>query len=88
MDDKIVSTGLVTTSWEHSYIQVDYNFEGYHYAEKFLISEDKETGKTTLHLVAGPYGEDYEEQVNVWNNWLEKVKELSTGMFDLELKGQ
>jgi hypothetical protein len=85
--DSIVNTGIVTASWENLYIQVDYNFDGYHYVEKFLILknnqyrllEDNNTPKTQLQIVSGPYGEDFEAQKVVWNNWLQKVKELSEG---------
>lgn len=73
----IINTGIVTASWENMYIQVDYDFDGYHYVEKFLILRDKENNRTNLHVVSGPYGEDFEAQKTVWNNWLQKVKELS-----------
>lgn len=77
--DRLVSTGIITALWENMYIQVDYNFDGYHYCEKFLILEDKETKKTILHVVAGPYGADIEAQKVVWQNWLQKVREFSEG---------
>lgn len=75
--DNVVTTGIITASWENLYIQVDYNFDGYHYAEKFLILENENTNTTQLHIACGPYGEDFEDQIIVWNNWLQKVKELS-----------
>ena len=83
--DQTVSTGIITALWAHLYIQVDYNFDGYHYAEKFLLLENKDmaisqphlNNSTQLKIVAGPYGEDYEAQKVVWNNWAQKVKELS-----------
>lgn len=77
--DKIVSTGIITALWENMYIQVDYNFSGYHYCEKYLILENKESKTTKIHVAAGPYGEDIEAQKVVWQNWLQKVRELSEG---------
>jgi hypothetical protein len=75
--DSIVSTGIITASWEDLYIQIDYNFDGYHYAEKFLLLENEENNSINFHLTAGPYGEDYKAQISVWKNWLKKVKEIS-----------
>ena len=77
--DRLVSTGFITALWENMYIQVDYNFDGYHYCEKFLILENKESNTRQLYVVAGPYGEDIEAQKEVWQNWLQKVSELSEG---------
>lgn len=82
--DEILSTGIVTASWQDLYLQVDYDFAGYHYAEKFLILKNQETEEFTLHLVAGPYSEGYEEQKVVWANWLNKVKDLSEGITSIE----
>jgi len=74
----IVSIGEITALWKDTYIQVDYDFDGYHYAEKFLLSEDKEKNTQSLNVVAGPYNnEDFDAQAIVWKNWLQKVKELS-----------
>lgn len=82
--DQLVSTGIITAFWNPVYIQIDYNFEGYHYVEKFLLLENKNdlskphlTNSTQLRVAAGPYAEDYEAQQIVWDNWLQKVKELS-----------
>jgi hypothetical protein len=75
--NKIVSTGIITASWENMYVQVDYNFEGYHYVEKFLLVENKENKSINFYLTTGPYGDDYNTQIDVWSNWLKKVKEIS-----------
>lgn len=75
--DNIAATGIITASWKDLYIQVDYNFEGYHYAEKFLILNNDNEGASQFHIACGPYGEDFEAQKVVWDNWLQKVKELS-----------
>lgn len=75
-EDKTLSTGFVTASWENMYIQIDYNFSGYHYVEKYLIL-DNEDNSVSLHLTAGPYSSDIEAQKVVWGNWLNKLKELA-----------
>lgn len=76
-NNEILSTGIVTASWENMYIQVDYNFSGYHYVEKFLILENEDDNSISLHLTAGPYTSDYKAQLEVWQKWLEKIKELA-----------
>ena len=83
--DSIVATGEITSLWIDTYLQIDYNFDGYHYAEKYLIIEDEASQKTTLTITAGPYGSDFEGQQVVWGNWLNKVKELSEEAFNLYL---
>lgn len=75
--NRTVTTGIITALWENTYIQIDYNFEGYHYVEKFLLLDNKETDSVQLQISSGPYTEDYDAQKVVWKNWLLKVKELS-----------
>lgn len=72
-----MNTGMVTALWRNLYIQVDYNFEGDHYAEKFLLLGREGSTGTQLYVVAGPYGEDIDAQKVSWNDWFKKVKELS-----------
>ena len=74
---EIIKTGLLTAYWHGMYIQIDYNFDGDHYVEKFLIMNNKENNNSQLHVVAGPFGENYEMQQNVWDKWFQKVKGLS-----------
>jgi len=74
----IITTGIITALWDHLYIQADYNFDGSHYVEKFLILENKEENTTQLHILSGSYANDFDAQSIVWENWLAKVKELST----------
>lgn len=75
--DKIVNGGFLSASWNNMYIQIDYNFDGHHYAEKFFILDNKNSYVTKLQIVTGPYSEDVETQKVAWANWLQKVKELS-----------
>ncbi|MFK7947645.1 MAG: hypothetical protein AB8G11_08650 [Saprospiraceae bacterium] len=72
--------GIVTITWENVYIQIDYNFEGKHYVQKFLISENQTTNNSHIHIVSGPYDDDLEAQTEIWKNWLEKVKIFSEGL--------
>jgi len=73
--DKIVSTGTIGKLIENELIQVDYDFSGFKYVEKYVI--EKEESTSTLSIYAGPYTSDFEAQKVVWKNWLSKVKELS-----------
>ncbi len=75
-DNEILSTGCVTASWQNMYLQVDYNFSGYHYVEKYLITENKEDNTVSLHLTSGPYGSDYRIKTTQWGNWLETIINL------------
>lgn len=73
----IVSTGNITNLWENTYIQIDYNFNGYHYAEKFLLQVNEENNSVDFRIACGPYTQDFEAQQLVWKNWLKQVKEIS-----------
>jgi len=57
------------------YIQNDY--KNGHYNEKFLLIENKETKKTELKIVCGPFEYDFENQKSILLEWAQKVKELS-----------
>jgi len=74
------TNGMLTSSYANKlfgnfYIQNDY--EHLQYNEKFLLLENEQTKTTELKIVCGPYGDDFETQKNILNNWAEKVKELS-----------
>jgi hypothetical protein len=73
--NKTVSTGTITKRIENELIQVDYDFSGFEYEERYTIEKSNDVAK--LAIYAGPYTEDFEEQKVVWNNWLTKVKEIS-----------
>jgi len=73
--DKIVSTGTIEKLIENELIQVDYDFSGFKYVEKYAIEKDESI--STLSIYAGPYTADFEAPKVVWKNWLSKVKELS-----------
>ncbi|MEM7367956.1 MAG: SRPBCC domain-containing protein [Bacteroidota bacterium] len=73
--NRLVSTGTITQLIDNELIQVDYDFDGYLYEERYTIEEKNST--SILSIYAGPYTSDYEDQKVVWGNWLSKVKELS-----------
>lgn len=73
--DKLVSTGTIEKLIVNELIQINYDFSGFKYAERYTIEDNGSTSK--LLIYAGPYTSDYEAQKVVWNNWLSKVKELS-----------
>lgn len=83
--DSVAATGEITALWIDTYLQIDYDFNGVHYAEKYLVTKDSNTDKTTLTVVAGPYGNDFEGQQVAWGHWMNKVKELSEEAFNLYL---
>ncbi len=63
--------------WGNQYIQIDCEKGDYQYVQKFLVSENDETKKSELHIVCGPYGDDFKDQKVILNNWIQKVKALS-----------
>ncbi|MBC8756681.1 hypothetical protein H2O64_18555 [Kordia sp. YSTF-M3] len=73
--NKIVSTGIITKLIENELIQVEYDFSGFKYEERYTIEESNTVSK--LAIYAGPYISDFEAQKIVWKSWLLKVKELS-----------
>jgi len=72
--DRLVSTGIIGKLIENELIQIDYDFPGMDYLERYSI--EKEGSNSKLSIYAGSYGEDYEAQIVVWKNWLVKVKEI------------
>ncbi|MFY0672790.1 MAG: hypothetical protein JXQ87_05275 [Bacteroidia bacterium] len=61
------------------YIQNDYDNE-YNYSEKFMISNSEEDSSTCeLIISCGPFGKDYEQQLELITKWANRVKELSQG---------
>lgn len=69
--------GLLTVFWKDSYVQVDYNLEGDHYVEKMLLVENENNSSTKIHMVIGPFEDNYVLQKLVWENWIKKVVEMS-----------
>lgn len=71
---KVLATGEITAAWPNLYVQIDYNFDGYHYAEKFLLIEDSQSKSTTFHLVSGPHEHNYEDRKAAWHSWIQDIK--------------
>ena len=69
------AAGIAMNMWGNIYMHIDYDNNGFHFAEKVLISEDKENNTAELHVVAGPYPEDYGIQNAVWEKWIEEVEQ-------------
>ncbi len=63
--------------WGNKYIQIDSRWGEHQYVEKFLLSEKEGATETELQIVCGPYGDDFEKQKSILNNWAQKVKGLS-----------
>ena len=61
----------------NQYIQIDCEHGEYQYVQKFLVSENEEAKISDLHIVCGPYEDDYESQKAILMDWAQKVKELS-----------
>ena len=76
-DGQPVSSGVLTSTWPDTYLQVDYNLAGRKDVEKILILFDEFTNRTQLRIVCGPFGDDLEAKKTQWTQWLQKVKELS-----------
>ena len=76
IEDQEVATGNITASWEELYLQIDFNFDGVHYVEKYLMLEG-ENGSVKLMVAAGPFGPDAADLIAAWNKWFMKVVELA-----------
>lgn len=75
----VLSTGKITAYWPDTYIQVDYNNDGQHYVEKYLIMDNEDHTGSHLKVVSGPYGADYPLRNQAWGHWLEQLQVLSEG---------
>ena len=73
----IPTTAFAGNLYGNQYIQIDFTMGDFQYVEKFLLSENEKTKKSELHIVCGPYGDDFNNQKDILNNWAQKVKELS-----------
>jgi hypothetical protein len=72
-----ITSAFAGNVWGNQYIQIDCELGDYQYVEKFLLIENKQTKKTELQIVCGPYSDDFENQRVILNAWAKKVKELS-----------
>ena len=69
--------GMIGNVFGNLYLQMDYDLNGFHFTEKMLVFEDRETGQSTLLIVSGPYRKDFESSQKKWAVWMKDVKGLS-----------
>lgn len=83
VDEKgeILREGNITALWNQLYLQVDFQIGGKPYAEKLFMMEDDEGGKSTVKLVAGPFGDDMEKEQLGWKRYLQLLKERSEAQY-------
>ena len=79
---KYANSGEITSAWAgemygNYYAQIDCKKDDYQYVEKFLLTDYELSNLTGLHIVCGPYYDDYESQKVILKKWAKKVKELS-----------
>jgi hypothetical protein len=65
--------GIVANVFGSLYLQIDYDLNGFHFAEKFLILEDDASGTSEVLLVSGPYRENFETYQRDWQTWLAEL---------------
>jgi hypothetical protein len=70
--DKIVATGKITEFILNTKVYTDY--ADINYFDSFSLSNS--TGNTILEIRSGPYPQDYDDQLIVWQKWLERVQKL------------
>lgn len=75
--NNVIAKGKITIAWTNTYFQIDYDFDGVHYVEKFFMMKNEDTNTTQFRVVTGPYSSDFESKKLNWNNWYAKVKEIS-----------
>jgi uncharacterized protein YndB with AHSA1/START domain len=71
--DKTVAQGIIIEYELHKLILVDYKEANC--SDRYSLTD--KGGITNLRIQTGPYPNDYQEQLPVWERWLMKVKELS-----------
>lgn len=77
-----LKSGTITSEFAddlygNKYIQIDYESDNKQYVEKFLLLDDEQTKSTAFQILCGPYGDDFDNQKIILENWAQKVKELS-----------
>jgi len=80
LDQGIITSAYAGELYGNQYIQIDSERDEHQLVEKFFLSEDEETKKAYLQIVCGPYGDDFNEQKVILENWSQKVKELSESL--------
>ncbi len=69
--------GYAASMFGNLYIHIDYFKDGRHSSKKMLVTQDPISYQCTITLASGPYPEDFEEQEQFWNQWLQDLKDKS-----------
>lgn len=75
--DNVVKVGHITAHWKPFYIQIDYNQLGKQYVEKFILFENEDKTGVDFQVVAGPFGDDFEQKEKAWKEWTRILEELT-----------
>lgn len=70
--DGVKASGVVANVWGTLYLQVDYDYNGFFYSEKFMAFEQPD-GNTEIHWVSGPYPADFALQENKWKRFIAEI---------------
>ena len=76
-EGELLREGVATAVWPNAYVQIDYNIDDENYVEKIFMTMKDEGRKTELHIVVGPFQEEFEGENASWERWLDMVKVLS-----------
>ena len=76
-EGELLREGVATAVWPNAYVQIDYNIDGENYVEKIFMTMKDEGRKTELHIVVGPFQEEFEGENASWERWVDMVKVLS-----------
>lgn len=76
----VVTSDFAGDLYGNQYIQIDCEIDDYQYVEKFLVSESEKGENSELIIACGPYGDDFDTQKAVLENWAQKVKTLSESL--------
>lgn len=77
LDDKTEKAkGYVGNVFGNTYLQIDYDRQGFHYSEKLLLMQNEAGDTTEVFFAAGPFPEDYNVESSKWQKWFDKVTEV------------
>ena len=66
--------GMIGNVFGNLYLQIDYDLNGFHFTEKILVLENRETNRSEVLVVAGPYRVEFTSNQNIWKDWLKEVE--------------
>ncbi len=71
------AAGIVANMYGNLYLHIDYESNGFQTTEKILLIENRETGKTEMHLAAGPYPIDIANKEAAWTALMTDIHKKS-----------